>query len=181
MAEFFRKRIVALKRRPSNIPLFFLVVAFLIYSLNTAFVSDTSLKLYGDNMGLAGFVTMLTSILIFVVYLNAFPKRQKPKVALLVLFFVMLAIIIVADIYYGNTVTKMLSIIDERDPANTFRDSFPYILKSQFLVYLHAGAVAFVGILVAMLPVYSKLLRKIKTSIDVEENSQITDIDISGE
>ncbi len=181
MREFFRKRMVALKRRPSNIPLFFLVVAFLIYSLNTSFVSDTSMKLMGDNMGLAGFITMLTSILIFVVYLNAFPKRQKPKVAMLVLFFVMLAIIVAADFYYANAITKSLAAIDAREPGNTFRTEFPYIAKSEFLAKLHAFSVIAVGVLVALLPVYSKLLRKIKTSIEVEGNADMNEIDISEE
>ena len=32
--EFFRKRVVALKRKPQTIPLFVLVIAFLYYSLN---------------------------------------------------------------------------------------------------------------------------------------------------
>jgi len=181
MAEFFRKRMVALKRRPSNIPLFVLVVAFLVYALNTSFVSDTTAKLMGNNMGLTGFITMLTSILIFVVYLNAFPKRQKPKTILLVLFFVMLAIIIAADFYYGNAVTKSLALVDERDAANTFRVDYPYIQKAQNLVRVHAIILIIDGLLVALLPVYSKLLRKIKTSVDVEDNGQMGEIDISEE
>lgn len=181
MREFFRKRMVALKRRPSNIPLFFLVIAFLIYALNTSFVSDTSMKLMGDNMGLAGFITMLTSILIFVVYLNAFPKRQKPKVAMLILFFAMLAIIVVADFYYKNAITKSMAMIDARNPENTFRTDFPYIARAELLTTVHAISVIVVGALVATLPIYSKLLRKIKTSIEVEGNADMNEIDISEE
>ena len=36
-------------------------------------------------------------------------------------------------------------------------------------------------ILVALLPVYSKLLRRINTNIQVEENAEMGKIDISGE
>ena len=35
--------------------------------------------------------------------------------------------------------------------------------------------------LVALLPIYGKLLRKIKTSIEVEDNGKLDEIDISGE
>ena len=42
--------------------------------------------------------------------------------------------------------------------------------------------IVIIGIaLVALLPVYSKLLRKIKTSIEVEDNGGMDAIDISGE
>ena len=181
MKEFFRKRMVALKRQPSNIPLFVLVVALLVYSLNTSYVSETTQKLYGSNMGLAGFITMLLSILIFVVFLNAFPKRQKPKVSMLIIMYVMFALIIAADIYYGTGVDRSLAVIDQTNPENAFRTDFPYILKSQRLVYIHAVIVGIVAVLVALLPVYTKLLRKVKTSIDVEDNGQMGEIDIAEE
>ena len=47
-----------------------------------------------------------------------------------------------------------------------------------------AGAVIgliITAVLVATLPFYTKLLRKIKTSIEVEDNGEMGEIDISGE
>ena len=35
--------------------------------------------------------------------------------------------------------------------------------------------------LIILLPVYSKMIRKIKTSIDVEDNGEMDAIDLSGE
>ena len=61
--EFFRKRIVELKRKPQTIALVALGIAFLYYSLNLTQISNTTAKIQGPGMGLAGFVTMLFSIL----------------------------------------------------------------------------------------------------------------------
>ena len=37
------------------------------------------------------------------------------------------------------------------------------------------------AVLIALLPVYTKLLRKIKTSVEVDDNGEIGAIDLSGE
>ena len=50
-------------------------------------------------------------------------------------------------------------------------------MKPIRLIILLCVAIA----LVLLLPVYSKLLRKIKTSIDVGDNGEMGAIDISGE
>ena len=52
--EFFRKLLVALKRRPQIIPMIALGISFLVYSLNLMNISDTTAKIQGPGMGLAG-------------------------------------------------------------------------------------------------------------------------------
>ena len=59
--EFFRKWMVALKRKPQMIALTVLAAAFVYYSLNLTQVSNTTAKIYGNGMGLASFATMLFS------------------------------------------------------------------------------------------------------------------------
>ncbi|MBR0313146.1 MAG: hypothetical protein IJQ98_12225, partial [Oscillospiraceae bacterium] len=98
MPEFLRKLFVSLKRSPSVIALIVLVIAFLQYSLNLTHISDTTAKIQGSGMGLCGFATMLFSMLSLVCFLNAFPRRKKPVVPMLVLMFCMFAIIIFCDI-----------------------------------------------------------------------------------
>ena len=87
MKEFFRKKMVALKRKPQTIALIFLAVTFLIYSLNLRMVSDTTARINMKGMGLAGFATMLFSMLSFVCFLNTFPHRKKVNIPMLVIFF----------------------------------------------------------------------------------------------
>ena len=176
--EMVRKFFVSLKRRPQNIPLVALLITFLVYSLNLTSISNTTAKIQGPQMGLCGFVTMLLSILSFVCFLNAFPKRQKTNVPMLVLYFVMLAIVIFADIMYN---TRIISAITRADNPIVITKSTEYIIKAQNIVIVHIVLVGVTALLTALLPVYSKLIRKINTSVTVEDNGDLDVIDISEE
>ena len=60
MPEFVRKFIVALKRKPQNIPLFAVTICFIWYSVNLSTISLTTSRIQG-NLGLTGFAIMLLS------------------------------------------------------------------------------------------------------------------------
>ena len=109
MPEFLRKLFVGLKRRPSVIALLVLLIAFFQYSLNLTHISDTTAKIQGPGMGLCGFATMLFSMLSLVCFLNAFPRRKKPVIAMVVLMMLMFALILFCDIYYSNLNTTALT------------------------------------------------------------------------
>lgn len=102
--EFFRKRIVALKRKPQIIALLVLLVAFVYYSFNLTHVSDNTAYIQGKGMGLSSFVIMLFSVLAMVCFLNAFPHRKKANVPMLVLLFVMLGIVFGCNLYYDGAI-----------------------------------------------------------------------------
>lgn len=178
MPEFLRKLFVSLKRSPSVIALIVLVIAFLQYSLNLTHISDTTAKIQGSGMGLCGFATMLFSMLSLVCFLNAFPRRKKPVIPMLVLMFCMFAIIIFCDIHYMGLITLALT---RADNPIVIDNQTLYIAKAFNVLYDHI-IIEVVGIaLIVLLPVYSKLLRKINTSIVVEDNGKLGEIDISGE
>ena len=176
--EFFRKLLVSLKRRPQIIPMLVFAVAFLVYSLNLMNISDTTAKIQGAGMGLCGFATMLFSMLSFVCFLNAFPRRKKTNIPMLVLMFVMLGVIIFCDVFYMNAITRALT-----RPENpiVLSKSTVYIGLAYNMLNDHIVILAIGIVLVALLPVYSKLLKKIKTSVEVEDNGKLDAIDISGE
>ena len=109
MPEFLRKLFVGLKRRPSIIALIVLLLAFFQYSLNLTHISDTTAKIQGPGMGLCGFATMLFSMLSLVCFLNAFPRRKKPVIAMVVLMLLMFALIIFCDVYYSNLIMNALT------------------------------------------------------------------------
>ncbi len=178
LKESFRKLLVSLKRRPHMIPLLVFALAFLVYSLNLMNISDTTAKIQGKGMGLCGFATMLFSMLSLVCFLNAFPKRKKPVIAMLVVMFVMFAIIIYCDYHYADLITTALT--REVNPI-TIDASTKYIALANNVVWNHI-MIEGVGIaLVLLMPLYTKLLRKINTSITVEGNGDMDVIDISGE
>lgn len=173
MKEFFRKTMVSIKRSPQNIPFVGLILAFIYYSFNLTKISDTTAKIQGKNMGLCGFITMLFSILVFVCFLNAFPKRKKPNVAMLVLMYAMFAMIMVADIIYRGRIAQAMI----REDFVSVIENNPYILEADHVVLVHMVMVIFVAVLIGLLPVYSKLLRKINTSVELEYGNKMEAID----
>ncbi len=175
--ERLRKLIVSLKRKPQNIAMVALAVSFLVYSLNLTSISNTTAKIQGVGMGFAGFCTMLLSILSFVCFLNAFPYRKKVNVPMLVLMFAMFAAVVFSDCYYLRGITHALT----RAESPIRAADFPYIAKAQLTLHWHIALLAVTAALVAFMPVYRKLLRRINTSVEVEDNGRLEAIDISGE
>lgn len=176
--EFVRKFFVSLKRSPSTIPLVATVVAFLFYSLNLASISNTTVKINTNNLGQCEFVGMLLSILSMVVFLRCFPKRQKPKYIMIGIYYVMVAAMIFVDVVYLSRVSRAISDPDSPfDP--TGKDMF--ISTAQTVVTVHIIILIVCAALTALLPVYSKLISKINTSIEVEGNEDMAAIDLTGD
>ena len=174
--EFFRKQIVTLKRNPQNIPMAMLLISFIYYSLNLTNMSNTTAKIQGVGMGLCQFCIMLFSLLSIVCMLNAFPSRKKPVYPMVALMFVMFGIMIYADIHFCNGIMAALTraespiILD----VNTMYIANAYNMLQTFIVLIGITA----G-LVVTLPLYSKWIRKIKTSVEVEDNGEMGQIEIS--
>ena len=178
LKEAWRKFLVAIKRRPQMIPLTVLVVAFLVYSLNLMHVSDTTAKIQGAGMGLSGFATMLFSMLSMVCFMNAFPYRKKVNKPMLILMFVMLAVVIYSDVYYLGRIDAALT--RAANPI-TITASTLYIAYAQWYIRMHIIILAVAIVLIVLLPVYSKLIRKIRTSVEVTDNGAMDEIELSGD
>lgn len=176
--EFVRKFFVSLKRSPQIIAMIALAVAFLVYSLNLTSISNTTARINLPNMGQCEFAAMLFSILAFVVFLRAFPKRQKPHKVMLGLLFFMFVLLVFVDIVY------LVRIQEARlNPDNPLiiDVNTAYVAVANNTVVAHIVCVGICTLLVATLPLYGKLFKKINTSIDVEGNGEMEVIDISGE
>ena len=176
--EMVRKFIVSLKRRPQRIPLVVFIIAFLVYSLNLSQVSNTTAKLQSAGMGLAGFAVMLFSMLSIVSFMNAFPYRKPVNKVMLIVMFVMNAIIIVADVFYILAVDGVQNNLETRVAIT--KDT-AYIVYSRYYLLVHIIILAVAIVLTVLLPVYSKLLRKINTNIEIEGNANMGEIDLAGD
>ena len=176
LKEFVRKSIVALKRSPQTIPMVMLLASFVYFSLNLTNMSDTTAKIQGSGMGLCQFCIMLFSLLSIVCMLNAFPKRKKPVLPMVILLFVMFGIIIFADIHYCNAIMAALTRAESpiKLDLNTEYIALAYNMLQTFVTLIGVTA----G-LVVTLPVYSKWIRKIKTSVEIEGNDDMAQIEIS--
>ena len=176
--EMVRKFIVSLKRRPQMIPLAVFVIAFLVYTLNLSQVSNTTAKLQSGGMGLAGFAVMLFSMLSMVSFMNAFPYRKPVNKPMLILMFVMNAIIIFADVFYLGAVAGVQG--NEATRVAITGDTL-YIVYAQYYLQRHIVVLAIAIVLTVLLPVYSKLLRKINTNREIEGNADMGAIDLAGD
>lgn len=178
--ERVRKTIVTLKHKPHLIPLVMLVITFLYYSLNLTVISNTTAKIQGPNMGLCGFIVMLFSMLSLVCCGNSFPHRKPVNKPMLVLMFVMFAIILGADTLYMNAVYAAVS--RPENPITVTADTIYIARAYNEVLPVHRILLIISIALIILLPVYSKLIRKINTSIEVEDGAEdIAAIDISGE
>ena len=173
--EFVRKTVVSLKRNPSTIPLLMMAVTFVFYSLNLTDVSNTTAKIYGKGMGLCQFCIMLFSLLSLVCMLNAFPRRKKANIPMVVLMFAMFGVIIFCDVHYSNLI--MVAITRPENPIAITEDT-KYIAKAYNMLSTHMIMTIVSAALVVLLPVYSKLLKKINTTVVIEDNGDMAQIDI---
>jgi hypothetical protein len=176
--EKVRKFLVALKKNPQAVPLLALCAAFLQFSLNLTNISNSTAKIQGKNMGLSAFVVMLFLILSFVCMLNAFPKRQKPKLTMIAVMLVLYTAVILMDLNYAKCIN--LALNREISPIVITKET-EYIKSALSTVKTNVILVAVTVICVLLEPVFAKLFKKINTSIDVEGSGDIQSIDISEE
>lgn len=172
--ESIRKSLVSLKRSPQNIPLVALAAAFLIYSLNLSSIANTTARINGANMGQCEFAAMLFSILAFVVFLRAFPRRKPADKVMLGLLAGMLVLLVGVDAVY---LTRIISAVTRAENPIVVDASSLYITTAQTAVTIHILCVCLTAVLLLLLPVYTKLIRKINTSVDLEDSGNMTALD----
>lgn len=174
--ESSRKTVVTLKRQPNLIPLFVLAIAFVYYSFNLTKMSNTTALVYGSGMGLCQFVIMLFTVLALVCMLNAFPRRKKPNYAMLGLMFGMLAVNVYAAIHYRGRILN--AVTREVSPIKVSADTNAFILQAYNMLMVYIVLLAVVAALVVLMPLYSKLLKKINTSVEIEYSGEMAQIEI---
>ncbi|MBQ2656534.1 MAG: hypothetical protein IJF95_07830 [Erysipelotrichaceae bacterium] len=164
--ESWRKFIVSLKKRPHNIPLCMMVIAFIVYSFNLTKISNTTAVVNQTYMGLCEFVIMLFSVLAFVCFLNAYPKRQKPIIPMVILLYVLEIIILIADVVYISKINAGLQTIQ----INASRQFIP---QAKSMLTVHIVLVVISIILITLIPVIGKALNKIDTSVTLAGNDDV--------
>lgn len=169
--EWFRKKVVALKVKPHNIPLVVLAITSICFLL---FLQKFSIAINASAndartkaTGICIFISTLLSILVLVSFLNAFPKRKKPNIFFIVLVFAMIAGMLACDsVYYvqmENCIEANLTVAPKI--CDNVRPGQPKIIAH--IVLLSVSAVVF-----ALLPVYGRLIKKINTSKKLESATE---------
>ncbi|MBQ2505416.1 MAG: hypothetical protein II526_03520, partial [Erysipelotrichaceae bacterium] len=149
-----------------NIPLCMMVIAFIVYSFNLTKISNTTAVVNQTYMGLCEFVIMLFSVLAFVCFLNAYPKRQKPIVPMVILLYVLEIIILIADVVYISKINAGLQTIQ----INASRQFIP---QAKSMLTVHIVLVVISIVLITLIPVIGKALNKIDTSVTLTGNDDV--------
>lgn len=177
--EWFRKRIVTLKHKTQNIPFCFLLLTSFLY---LCFLGTLSKFIYNNSgissLGIFELVNTLASILILLVFLNAFPKRKKVNIIMLVLVFVVLALMIVMDVLF------YVNVINYGNRSQLGAEEFfkgEGVMETLNSVIVHIVFLALTVVVLALLPLYKKLICKINTSKDLASNNINEEIDTSEE
>lgn len=180
--EWFRKRIVGLKRSPQSIVLFALFVTTALWLI---WLFTFSRNIYKNNAvdwcGLVVFVNTLISVLIIALFGSAFPKRKKPNIVFIVLLFVFMAALIACDVLYYVEMDKYLHTTQAQGGAGYGPSDFaryPFMEQSLTLAIAHIVLVGIDAILLATLPLYKKLINKINTRKVVESTEIKETIDV---
>lgn len=160
LKEIKRSFLVSLKKNPTIISFSMLIISFLVFSLNLTDISNTTAKIQGVGMGLCEFVSMLLSLLCMICLLNAFPKRQKPNKFMVGIILFFSALIIFSDTLY---IIRILS-----SSVKVTKQTM-YINTAQIVMIVHIVLVALTAVAVILQPLFTKLIKKIDTSVDLEE------------
>lgn len=180
--EWFRKKTVALKRKPQNIALFFLAITSIYFLLALYVISQAINRVFSDShtyaTGICIFIVTLLSILVLVSFLNAFPKRKKQNIFFTVLVFVMIAGMIACDAVYFVQMNNCLAATPDHTSLiyKTVSGAQPYVIA-------HIALLALSAAIFALLPVYKKLINKIDTKVVLESATENMSggIDIEGD
>lgn len=175
--EWFRKKVVGLKRSPQSITLLALFITTALWLIWLFTFSRTIAKnSVVEWCGLAVFVNTLISILILALFGNAFPKRKKPNVVFIVMLFVFMAIIIACDVIYYVQMKNYLYGASNYEESHFA--SAPYMLESLTLAIVHIVLIAICAVLLATLPLYKRLINMINTKKVVATNEIKETIDV---
>ncbi len=166
--EWGRKQIVILKRAPQRIPFVFVLITSILWLFWLFTFSKTVNEIrYINWVGLAIFCNTLLAILIIPLFMNSFPKRKKPNILFIILVFLFMAAMIGLDLVYYININDFLS---QQSSLDTYLARFPYISSSLNLAIVHIVLQVICAIMLALIPVYAPLIKKINTAKAIEGN-----------
>lgn len=179
--EWCRKQTVKLKRNTKIIPQIYLVIIMFLWLIWLFTFSQAIAEISAVEWGgMAIFIITLFSVLTVALFGSAFPKRKKANIIMLCVLFAFLVIIILGDVLYYHQVSEYIA--NKSGYSDAQLAERPYLQQSLNLAIVHAILNGVGIVLLATLPLYTKLLMKINTRKVLEENQLSEDaIDTSEE
>ena len=181
LKERWRKFLVTTKRKPQRIAFFPLFISTIIWMFGIVYFGQATIYDKVAGMGLCIFVNTMLSILTLLLFMNTFPKRAKHmNYIMLALTFVFIAIMLTCDlVWYIKSYPVHMEAYE--NSAGSALEKIEPGMKAFPIIIIHLVFVALSAILLATLPLYSKLIMKINTAKVIEENKLSEEIDTSAE
>lgn len=175
LKEWCRKQIVNLKRRPSNIALLILLITSLVFLIGYSSVARYLMDERTNSgvvqwSGLCSFVTFLFSILVFLLFMNAFPKRKKVNIVMLVLTYLFLAVMIFTNVVCYVEMNNVISASTATYPT--------YYYSAQRLFVAHIVLLAITIVFISITPLLKMGLMKINTRKDLGSSEFKGELDL---
>lgn len=165
--EWARKQVVTLKRSPQRIPLLVTAISTIIWLFSLFSISRAVNNAYSiEWIGLVVFASTMLAILVIPLFLNSFPKRKKPNFIFIALVFVFMAGMVALDYVYYSMITDFLL-----GQSTEYVASATYFTSATNAVITHLVFVCISAALLALIPAYAPLIKKINTSKNIEDNN----------
>ena len=182
MKEFFRKKIVGLKRNPQVIITIVILIACIVYTFSMSTFSQATVGLYTEayeqsvkdmypeftgvsfinrNPAMYSFLVTLFSILLPISFLTVYKKGKVNKFKLSIVF-VIIALMIVCDILFISSMNFYTG------PYWGLEDIDGYYASAINITITHIVLMVITVVLIIAKPFYSALLNKINTTVDDE-------------
>lgn len=173
--EWFRKKIVALKRKPQNVALLFLAITTVYFMLALYKISIAVFEVYSQEgikttIGICVFVTTLLSLLVLVSFLNSFPKRKKPNIFFIVLVFLMIGAMVACDVVFYVQMGDILKLPALQSPEAI--ETVSKVTVGQKYMIVHVALLGVAAVVFALLPAYKILINKINTKVELESATE---------
>ena len=168
--EWFRKKIVALKRKPQTIALLVLAITTIYFMLALYTFSQAINISYEETSatGICIFISTLVSLLVLVSFLNAFPKRKKANIFFVVLVFLMIGGMVACDLVYYIQMSNYMGTISNPSASTVYAT----INKAQPYMIVHVVLLGVSAIVFALTPVFKILINKINTQVKLESATE---------
>ncbi|MDD3999459.1 MAG: hypothetical protein PHX62_01010 [Bacilli bacterium] len=172
--EWLRKRLVILKHKPQQIPLLMLIISCLVFNLKLTSFSDTVAQINEPGMGICLFIIVLCSFLAIIGFLTAFPSRQKPKIISIILVCIMVIIQIAGQAIFHYFIRYGTEF--KPNPIEiTLAKQYISVAKNSSVTHMILNIISL--FLIVTIPFYGKLLKRIDTSIKMED-LEIEDLEL---
>ncbi len=161
--QTLRKWIVSLKRRPQNIPLVMLVICCFLYTFNLTAHSNASIYVSSRVVALYVFIITLATMLTIFSFVNVY-ARKKRRWLMRIVVYLLIAVQIALGIAYYQVMYHEVFL--RENPVPLTLD----IANSMNGTVTHLAALMLTLLAIVLLPVYSRLLNKIDTSMEDDED-----------